>query len=405
MSMKIKLKGILSDAAWSLCGLVLMNVVAQFVVYPSWNRQLGSEAYGDVLYLLSLMNIIGVSLGSSCNYARVTEKRKGHAATEPILRLLLTASLAVPLFVLGISCFSGIVMSALEWVLYVLLVIATMWRYYADVEYRLSLDYKGYFCYYLLISAGYGVGIFLSGWAGCWPLALLPGEVLGLLRVKIKGTNLNWEKSADRAENQAVIGVALTLFATGILSNLVFNGDRLLLRTFVGGEAVTIYYLASLLGKTMTLITTPLNSVIIGYLVRMDNKLDIKFMSITTVLAAGAIALATVACTIGSYILIPILYPGEFAAARAYFVIGNLTQIIYFVAGVLIVILLRYCDSRYQVYVNVIYAIAFVVICIPMTVCGGFRGFCVGLLITGLCRFAAAIALGYRDALTTSKAK
>lgn len=396
--MKLNAKGILSDTVWSISGLILMNVVAQFIVYPAWNRQLGSETYGDVLYLLSLMNIIAISMGSGCNYARVTEKRKGHTSTTPVLIVLWLTTLAMPLVVWAISWFSGIQMSFVEWVLFGLLMIATMWRFYADVEYRLSLDYKGYFIYYLLISIGYGIGIWLSKVTGYWPLALLPGEVLGLLLVKIKGTNLNWDGRPRQSENHSVISVIMTLFVTNVISNVIFNGDRLLLKTLAGGEEVTVYYLASLLGKTMSLITTPLNSVIIGYLVRMDNKLDLKLMNITALLSVGATILATIACTVGSYILIPILYPNEFAVARDFFVIGNLTQIIYFVAGVITVVLLRYCSSQYQVYVNAVYAVAFVAICIPMTLGGSLRNFCIGLLITSTCRLLATLVLGYRDA-------
>lgn len=397
--MKLKIKALLSDTVWSISGLVLMNVVAQFIVYPAWNKQLGSEAYGDVLYLLSLMNIIAISMGSGCNYARVTEKRKGHVSNSPVLLVLGLTTLAMPLIVLAISWFSDIKMSLAEWVLFGALMIATMWRFYADVEYRLSLNYKGYFFYYLLISTGYCIGIWLSKVTGCWPLALLPGEVLGLLLVKIKGTNLNWDGRAERSENRAVISVILTLFATGVVSNMIFNGDRLLLKTFAGGEEVTLYYLASLLGKTMSLITTPLNSVIIGYLVRIDNKLDVKLMSILTALSVGVAILATAVCTIGSHIIIPFLYPNEFIVARDYFVIGNMTQVLYFIANVMTVILLRYCSSRYQFYVNAIYAVAFIAVCIPMTLGGSLNSFCVGLLITSLCRFLTAIGLGYKDAI------
>ena len=39
------------------------------------------------------------------------------------------------------------------------LIFVTTVRYYADVEYRLSLNYRGFFFYYLFIAVGYAIGI------------------------------------------------------------------------------------------------------------------------------------------------------------------------------------------------------------------------------------------------------
>ena len=53
-------KKILSDSIWSVAGLVLMNVALQFAVYPFWERRAGEAALGNILYLISLMNIFAV---------------------------------------------------------------------------------------------------------------------------------------------------------------------------------------------------------------------------------------------------------------------------------------------------------------------------------------------------------
>ena len=59
-------KRVMSDSVWSIAGLVLMNAVAQFAVYPVWNRELGNERYGTILYLISAMNILAISMGVAC---------------------------------------------------------------------------------------------------------------------------------------------------------------------------------------------------------------------------------------------------------------------------------------------------------------------------------------------------
>ena len=124
-------------------------------------------------------------------------------------------------------------MSPLEWGLFGCLTVFTMWRFYADVEYRLSLNYKGYFLYYLVISIGYGIGIYLSFVTGLWPLALLPGEILGLILVFLKGKSLRWNGLPGKKELISTAKVVFALILSNVMANVIFNGDRLLLKTIL----------------------------------------------------------------------------------------------------------------------------------------------------------------------------
>ena len=83
-----KLKNIFTDTIWSMAGLVLMNVAAQFVVYPCWNRVLGSEEYGNIVYLLAVMNILAISVGSGVNYARMRQSANGETQNRPYMLLM-----------------------------------------------------------------------------------------------------------------------------------------------------------------------------------------------------------------------------------------------------------------------------------------------------------------------------
>jgi len=388
-------KKIMSDMIWSISGLVLMNVTLQFLVYPFWEKRLGEAGLGNILYLLALMNILAVSIGVSVNYARITASNKGETKNSVYMLVLLAASLVSFGAAILIGYFGGVEMTLVEKLLFGLVMCSTMWRYYADVEYKLYLNYRSYFLYYLFISAGYGVGIGVFYLTGLWPTVLLLGECFGLLFVLIRGKIFRADGKPDSSEVKAVIKITVLLFAAEAISTLIFNADRIALKMFIDETAVTNYYLASLLGKTMALVTTPFNGVIVGYLAKYKGDLKLKFMNIITVAALIVTALATAACTLGSYIIIPILYPDQFDAVKEYFVITNLSQIFYFVANVTTVVLLRFAKSRYQIYVNVAYALAFCFICVPLAATLGFDAFCIGLLITCFIRFFTSIALGY----------
>lgn len=397
MKVSKSLRAFFNDSVWSIAGLVLMNIVAQFVVYPFWSRELGSEAYGEVLSLLSMMNILAISAGCACNSTRIVKSAGGPTGNGDYGIILLAMSVVAVPFGIGVYRLSVPESTATDVALYVILIILTMWRFYSDVQYRLNLDYKGYFRYYLVISLGYLIGIVLFSHTGYWPIALIPGELAGLCVAFFYRSTIRSGFLRRSGQCSQILRMTSALFGANLISHLIFNGDRLLLNMVIGGNAVTTYYLASLLGKTMSLITTPLNSVIMGYLARYKGSLTVRIMNLASLLCVACIIVATSACTLASHILIKILYPENYVNAAPYFIVGNMAQVLYFAANVVVTILLRFTKARNQVYVDVSYACAFVVLCVPAALFAGVEGFCYAMLLTSAIRLAVGILLGYRN--------
>lgn len=395
MKIPQKIRAFFNDSLWSIAGLMLMNLAAQFCVYPAWSSRLGSEAYGNVIYLMSLLNIWAVSMGGAANYTLVVQHKTSQGCAAFCNWSMAWGSLAAAVYGLVVAVSSKL--SGAECLLFAVLAVVTMWRYYADVEYRLSLNFKGYFCYYLAITCGYmlGVGLFMA--TGLWPIALLPGEIAGCIFVWLRGSLLHQGISRRGADFRTIAKMLTALLCSNLASNLIFNADRLLLRLLLDGATVTTYYLASLLGKTAALITTPLSSVLISYLMLYEGKLSGKFLGILTALSATAIVVGIGMCTFASRILIPVLYPAEYAVCAPYFFIGNLAQVLYFVGNILTVVLLRFAKARNQVYINVVYSAVFLLLCIPGTLYGGFDGFCIALSVTCAIRFLFTLGLCSRE--------
>lgn len=386
-----KTKGILSDSVWSIAALMLINCVAQFLVYPFWATEFSEERYGNIIYVMSLVNTFAVSIGTACNYARMKESsvRETRNGDYNVILLLFSICIGAVCFVLTVL--SNLEMSFLESGLVAVLAVLTMWRYYADVEYRLALNYKGYFVYYLTISLGYLLGVLLFWQTKLWPLALLPGEAFGLIRIALKGKMFKNDFLSKSDVFRINCRMVITLIATNIITNSIFNGDRLLLQWLINGSAVTIYYLASLAGKTMSLVTTPLNSVIIGYLSRFKGEFTHKMIFIFSEITIAGIAVGTLIALVGSHILIWILYPESYALVKDFFLVANLTQVVHFVTNVVTTMLLRIGKMNRQLVINVVYAIAFFVLCVPAAMWYGVAGFSVAFLAANVLRYAVAI--------------
>lgn len=393
------------DSLYSISGLVIANVIAQFIVYPIWAERLGDNKYGDVIFLLSLMNILAIGIGSACNYAVMKQSVKEEARIFHYNIFMLIASLCcIPIYYI-FYVFVNPDDNHLNTVLYIMLAIATMWRFYLDVEFRLKTHYQNFFWYYAIIGVGYLIGIFLFVKTGLWMFALLPGEIFGIVFVFFR-EKIYVRKYIKQTEPFAdEIKVILILFSTNLLSQLIFNGDRILLKVFLDSGAVTDYYIASLLGKSLTLITTPLNSVIIGYLVKHNYKFDFKFMNKVTLVTFIVAILAVLLCQGASHILISLLYPQNYESVKIYFWIANAAQIFYFIGNTITVVLLRFCKNSYQLYVNLLYAIVFIVLCVFGVVFGSFTAFCFMVAIASLIRLLYALGLGYFSLFKKEKCK
>ena len=379
-------KKFFKDSFWTMLALLLLNVVLQFLAYPFINIVLGTEEYGNTLVLISIVNIIAVSIGISVNNRRMVASvfdRTSNAEYNIFLGIISIILLPVVIFITYIM---NIDMSLGEIFLFWLLVCCTTWRYYADVEFRLNLNYKGYFKYYLFISIGYLCGMLIFKITWIWILMLLLGEIAGLIYIVIKGSIFKLERLDFNSLKEFLRAVSYLICAQ-IIIQIVFNSDRFILKIFSGGVAVTIYYIASLMGKTIALLTTPINSVIIGYLAKSKKEMTLKRWSGIAALCISIGFSVFFICIIASHIVIRVLYPNEFLEASPFFVAANLAQIIYFITGILTTILLRYVKEKYQLYITIVYVIVFLITVIPSTWRFGIWGFTYAILLVNLFRF------------------
>lgn len=390
-----KIKGISKDLIYSVLGIAAMNGVIQLALYPYLQHELGAEAWGHILSLLAIISIMGTTFGTGANYSRMLASTKGRESNgDYMLFLLYVGVLAAVVTCVGMHWMH--ISSIKMYLGYYLLMIFTVLRYYADVEFRLKIDYKRYCVLYLLIALGYLGGMALYPLWKSWILVMLLGEALAVLYVKCRGTVLSspWKKSDYYVQNMQS---AIQLAGTQLLANAVFNSDRLLLEAFCGGAAVTVFYVATLIGKVISLISTPLNGVLIGYLSRYRGR--IKKRLFVKLSACGILTgmLLTVVCTGASYIFVRLMYRDIFDTVREYLWIANAGQVFYFISGTIMVVLMRFADEKYQLYVNVLYVAVFFILAIPLTKGWSIWGMALAILVSNIFRIISIAFVGEKS--------
>lgn len=383
-------KKVTTDVMWSIAALVLMNGVLQLAVYPLLNRFLGEETFGDVLYILGILAIIAPAIGLAANNVRLLLRKDFDVQNGDFLRTIaLLLCLCTPVF-LGV-CTSN-VDKGLDYVLLVFLLIFTTGRYYGDVEYRMSLNYRGYFFYYAVISAGYLLGIALYPLTKNWVLCILTGELL--CNLLVAWTGRIYRPISCSVEKNRVRKEISTLACSYFLYNGVLNLDRIMVQKLVGSEAVTVYYVASLLGKTMALLVGPLNSIIISYATKSNFQIGKKlFARITGLsLAVGLVLFAGIVLV--NPIFVGILYPAIVGAVKQIYVLASLSQVICFISSLLLTIVLLVASTRWQLLIQSIYAVVFLAAGIIGVSMGQMTGFVCGTLLANCVRLLLIILVG-----------
>ena len=367
-----------------------MNGVLQLFIYPSFNSRLGAEKMGDVLYALSILAIFSPALGSAANNARLVEKREHDVKNGDIL--LVMFPLSVIFAVLYVMIISGYLFDPLEYIMAGVLLVLTVFRYYGDVEYRLSLNYKGYFVYYLTISLGYIAGVLLYPVTNSWILVFLIGEVASNVVVLISGKIY---RPLTLSENHTQISrKILVLTLSYLLYNGVLNLDRILLQNLIDSETVTIYYVGSLLGKTAALLVGPLNSVILSYMSKNNTQITRKqYMKISAVIiGVGAVIFAVILAVMPLFV--NILYKDISARVLEISTVANLSQIICFSSSLLLTIMLTFASAKWQLIIQASYAAVFLALGIAGAKIGGLQGFIIAILLANIIRLVLVFGIG-----------
>lgn len=391
-----KAKAFITDLFFSASGLIAMNACISFLIYPLIYRQLGTSMQGRVLFFVSLANLIAGSFGSGANYGRMkifSRYKKSYNGDSNIYLLLLA------LLSLMVSAAAVIIKkdsAETGWLFIAVLIFATSVRMYGDVEYRLSLNYRRFSLYYLVITVGYLAGILLFFLTKKWILIFLTGELFGILFVILTGQIFKgplFQRSELFRENLSTDAkVSVSFF----MADLVGASDRFLFPVLLhnGDELTSLYYYASLVGKMMSLLSTPLNGVLNGYISRDEGKLKPKTF-LKMLLAMLLIFVIVTAVSVGiSIIFVRMFYADAYDKVRTLFLIANAGQVIFFVGNTLMVVVLRYTKERNQLIVNGIYILLFFTLAIPLIRKYSIQGMAWGILIVNTVRFLAFSGIG-----------
>ena len=383
-------------------GLLWMNAVLQIVVTPLLNRLMGAEQLGNLLYITGLVAIICPSVGQALNTSRLVVRRDCEITNGDYdwLLLIFGAIGSVAALVMSRNSITNMAMAAGVFIMFML----TVFRYYGDVEYRLNLNYRRYFIYYLLIGIGYLAGFGIYYVTGQWVWIYLIGEGAALVFVGITGNVFHnfWNRSSFFS---AALSRGFFLMLSYLVTNTTLNIDRLVIRQVLGNEHVTWYYVTSLIGKTLVLLIAPINTIVISYLTKRKERLT-RSQYGKAALAGGIVSFVFfLACQVGTPLFVWLFYRNLYDSVKGIVTVVNLAQILGLYSAFLFILVLTFTDERWQLGIQLAHFVILLAVSIPAAKIYGLEGFAYASLGANILRVAAVIILGLVKAQNGKESK
>lgn len=375
---------------WSILALALYQGMLQFVVNPSINKCLGAEKFGNVLYIVAVISILAPAVGTAVGNVRLMrEKNEAAQNGDFLLPLGVQTALVATVFIL--LC-RNYVNGAIQWLLLIMVLGLTAARSYGEAGYRISLDYRGYFFYYSLLSAGQLLGVSFLFITGNWIFCFVIGELFCVVLAVMRGNfflPLSLTKRWKEINRQSIVLMAAYLF-----NNSIGFLDRILLQQWMNSTAVSVYYVSSLLGKIIIMLVIPLNNVLFSYLAKQEERITSKRFTVVAFGMVGIGGILYAGVMIVSPIFLNLLYADLYEPAFRVLWMVSLSQIFCAVTATLMTILLKTCGVKWQLRFQMFYFVQYILLSYIGVKQNGLRGFAVGGMMSNILQLTLVFGLG-----------
>jgi len=389
-------KNILKDSLINILATALPLLVLQLISLPNAASKLDADTFGIVITLISILTVISFPAGNVLNNIRLLRNDiYSKEGLQGDFNYLLVGASFISSVMMVI--FSFIFIESLNYInllLLVLIVIFSIFKEYLIVSYRISLNFKGILLNNVLLSLGYMIGTLIFHITGFWEFIYLVGLLISLIYV-VTTTDLLAEPLRKTKMYNTTLKEFLILYGSSLLSNFLGYADKIILLPLLGPKNVAIYYAASIIGKIASMLITPINSVILSYIVKIEkinHKVFIKALSLVSIIGVIGYFVTVI---ISPYFL-KIFYPLWADQSVNLIYITSATAIIAVLSSVFHPFNLRYNKLKWQVYMSGTNLIFYLLLAYFLTYSHGLFGFTLAVLISSIYNFLFQLIIYFR---------
>lgn len=373
-------RALFKQFVYNVIGTILPTLVLQLLFLPLIAKRMNGEAYGFVLTIVAAVMMVSSGIGNVLNNIRMLsdseyEMQKLHGD----FGIFFSANASIICFItFGILWYYNVreISTFLLTLLMSLLVYA---KDYYIVRIRIALDYwKIMICNFFCV-LGYAFGYVIFCLGGDWQYIYIIGSLLGLFYTI-------WEFPVKRPFFAKTVLFVQTAKKFGALATATLLGrslqyvDRLLLFPLLGGEDATVYYVSTLIGKTISMALVPLNSFLLSQIAK-KKELSRGMFGKILLLTCGMGLVGYCVCIIAAKPLLGLLYPQWIALSMKYIYVTTLAAVISAVSMILNPIVLKFCNMNWQIIINGVCFVVYLIISLTLLELFGLMGFCFGSVL------------------------
>lgn len=386
--MRTKKKQFLRDVFTNIIAVAIPIAILQLLILPKVASIKGDEEYGLIVTIISLMLLFGDSFGNVLNNVRLLQdnkyKEKGDFNSIALIGMVFN------LIVVIIGC-SYYGLNTTQYVGILIASTLVLSKAYYIVAFRLALSYKRILINNILVAFGYWIGFVCFKETGNWAWIYILGNGISLIHLFFS-SDLMREPIKKTCFFNETLKKSVVLYIADILKTFTTYADKLLIYPILGASAVAYYYAASVMGKMLSMGISPINSVILSYVVKekeMSKHTIKRLLCALTILAV----IGFVAAYIVGRILLQLLYGSWFDVTITLLPWTVLAALFASVASVIHPFVLRFKSEFYQIFVNFVYIVIYIICSVLLSRQYGIMGFCIGSCITAFIRLVIYVVL------------
>lgn len=386
-------KKIIYDAFLNIVASSLPLIALQLLILPVVGSVLGDAQYGLIITLVSLTTLLSHPFGNVLNNIRLLQNdnydEKKYCGDFNIL-LVCCIIINSIIMIVGTIYYDN-EYSIISILLVVMISIFTLAREYFIVAFRIKLDYKAILMNNVILGIGYLLGLGIFHLFGYWQFIYIIGSISSLSYIMNK-TNLIHEGFKRTPLFKDTTYKSLVLFLSVFMKTALSYADKLVLFPLLGPRAVSIYYTATILGKLITRIITPVSGVMLSYFAKMKKFKMKDFIQILSLTAIVGVIGYVISILISEPIL-KFLYPNWANESLNLIYITTATTIFGVMSSVIHPIVLRFNNVNWQLLIsgsNLVVSVIAVILLFNMF---GLYGFCLGLLVANVIKLLIMISI------------
>ncbi len=378
-------KGVIKNFILNFLSFALPTVVLQFVVQPLIAAKLGGDLNGQYLTLMSLnFFLIGIS-ATVLNTVRMLQNEKyekNNVVGDFNIIFLFYALLLILIMPLGYLLYVKDT-NIIDILLYVLIGILYLYHDYIFAQYRLRMQFNKILINNGILIVGYAIGTFLFMFVlPKWQFVFICAYVLTGIYDFANTTFIREPLKKTEFFSETVKKVGSLMVANSLNSSIAYF-DKLLLFPLLGGIAVSVYNTASLVGKMLYLVSFPLNSLLLSYLVKIKRfrLASVKKYIFRTVVV---LILGYIVCVLVGYPLTDLLYPLWASESHIFIPITVASNLFLLISELINTVLLRYYKISFQMIIQSVNLVMYLGVSLVAMYFWGLLGFSIGVSIVAL---------------------